>query len=175
VTEEQIIWVKQLKQGNELAAYNIYKAYSKTMYNTLIRISGDSEIAKDLLQDGFVKALKSIHQLEDTKAFPGWIKRIIVNTGLEYVRSKQFVFEDINVELEEPVIHEEEKISDEALHEAIKDLPDGCRTVLSLHLLEGLKHSEIAKKLNISESTSKSQFRHAKKLLKKKLDHFYEN
>ena len=66
-------------------------------------------------------------------------------------------------------------IEPEVLHLAIKELPDGCRTVLSLHLFEGYKHAEIAQKMDISESTSKTQFRHAKALLKKKLERIYEN
>lgn len=176
MTDEQIIWIKQIRKGNELAAYNIYNAYSKAMFNALIRITGDNEVSKDLLQEGFVKALKNINKLEDDRAFSGWLKRIIVNTGLEYVRKQKMVFEEIgsdHEELNEEV--EERRITDEAIHCAIKELPNGCRTVLTLHLIEGYKHMEIANKLSISESTSKTQLRHAKKLLKEKLSLLYEN
>ncbi|WP_421765269.1 RNA polymerase sigma factor [Ekhidna sp.] len=175
MTDTQIAWIKQLKKGNELAAYNLYNDYSKAMYNTLIRLTNDSEVAKDLLQEAFIKAFQRIHDLDDPKAFGGWLKRIVINRGLEHLRKSKVYFEDIEDQAE--VISEEvddRMIDNQTLHNAIKELPDGCRTVLSLHLLEGFKHKEIALQLNISESTSKTQFRHAKQLLKTKLQHHYE-
>ncbi len=176
MTETQIVWINQLKKGNELAAFNLYNSYSKAMYSTLTRITNDTEVAKDLLQEAFVKAFKRISDLDEPQAFGGWLKRIVVNTGLEHVRKKKYYFEDI----EEQVDIENEEIDDRlvdnnTLHNAIKELPDGCRTVLCLHLLEGFKHREIANELGITESTSKTQFRHAKQLLKMKLQHHYEH
>lgn len=175
MTEIHIVWINQLKKGNELAAFNLYNSYSRAMYNTLTRMTNDTEIAKDLLQEAFVKAFKKINDLDDPKAFGGWLKRIVVNLGLEHARKKKYFFEDIddqeevdNEEIDESII------DDETLHEAIKSLPEGCRTVLCLYLLEGYKHKEIAEQLDISESTSKTQYRHAKKLLKDKLQHHYE-
>lgn len=176
MTETQIVWINQLKKGNELAAFNLYNSYSKPMYNTLTRITNDQEIAQDLLQEAFIKAFKRINDLEEPKAFAGWLKRIVVNLGLEYMRKKKFYFEDIeNQNQLESEDVDEKRIDNKALHIAIKELPDGCRTILSLHLFEGLKHQEIADQLGISESTSKTQFRHAKKLLKTKLQHHYED
>ncbi len=176
VTEEQSVWINQLKKGNELAAYNLYNSYSKAMYNTLIRMVSDQEVAKDLLQEAFIKAFKKIESLADPMAFGGWLKRIVLNTGLEYVRKKQYEFSDIEQipELEEELL-DDKLIDNSTIHHEIKNLPDGCRTVLCLHLLEGYKHKEIAQQLGISESTSKTQFRHAKALLKKKLERYYEN
>lgn len=145
------------------------------MYSTLIRMTNDAEIAKDLLQEAFVKAFRKIDNLDDPKAFAGWLKRIVVNTGLEHVRKRKYEFDDVHeIEELEEELKNESLIDDRTLHEAIQSLPDGCRTVLCLHLLEGFKHKEIAKQLDISESTSKTQFRHAKTLLKKKLEHHYE-
>lgn len=175
MTENQNIWINQLKQGNELAALNIYNSYSKAMYNTLIRITNNQEASKDLLQEAFVKAFKKIEDLDNPNAFAGWLKRIVVNTGIEYVRRREFQFEEITNETEEleDEVENDELIEPETLHHAIKELPDGCRMVLSLHLLEGYKHSEVAQELGISESTSKTQYRHAKMLLKEKLQYLY--
>ncbi|MFK7953202.1 MAG: RNA polymerase sigma factor [Ekhidna sp.] len=176
MTETQITWINQLKKGNELAAYNVYNSYSKAMYNTLIRMAGDSEIAKDLLQEAFIKAFKKVKELDEPKAFGGWLKRIVINTGLEHLRKKQYVFEEIDSQKEiEEEIDDDFQIESDKIHQAIKQLPDGCRTVLCLFLLEGYKHSEIASELGISESTSKTQYRHAKILLKEKLSYHYEN
>ncbi|MEO1256798.1 MAG: RNA polymerase sigma factor, partial [Bacteroidota bacterium] len=133
MTETQIAWINQVKKGNELAAFNLYNSYSKAMYNTLTRLTNDQEIAKDLLQESFVKAFKRIEDLEDPKAFAGWLKRIVINTGLEFVRKKKYEFEDIDelntIETEEV---DELRIDSNSIHNAIQSLPDGCRTVLSL-------------------------------------------
>ena len=171
---EQYIWIREARKGNELAAYHLYESYAKAMYNTLVRMVGDSDTAQDLLQEAFVKVFKNLDKLTEEKAIAGWIKRIVVNTGLEHVRKKKFKFEDIDeqrrdFEEDEPF----EEVDAATIHAAIKSLPDGCRTVLSLHIFEGYKHTEIAKELGISESTSKTQFRHAKHLLKKKLTGVY--
>ncbi|MEP1033192.1 sigma-70 family RNA polymerase sigma factor [Ekhidna sp.] len=175
MAETHIVWINQLKKGNELAAFNLYNSYSKAMYSTLTRMTSDTEIAKDLLQEAFIKAFKKINDLDDPKAFGGWLKRIVVNLGLEHIRKKKYNFEAIEDQSDiESTEIDESLIDNKTLHEAIKELPGGCRTVLCLHLMEGYKHKEIADKLDISESTSKTQYRHAKKLLKTKLQHHYE-
>ena len=174
MTETELIWIAQLKKGNELAAFNIYNQYAKAMYNTAIRISGDPETTKDLVQEAFIKAFKKIDTLKNPKTFPGWLKQIVLNTALEHVRRKKLHFERITEEHSgADEVPDERVISDKDLHLAIKSLPDGCRTVLSLHLFEEMKHAEIAEALQISESTSKTQYRHAKKILKEKLAHHY--
>ncbi|MCP4458334.1 MAG: sigma-70 family RNA polymerase sigma factor [Cytophagales bacterium] len=175
MTESQQVWIQEARKGNELAAYNLYESYSKAMYNTLIRMVRDEEGAKDLLQEAFIKAFKNLGNLTNDLAFAGWLKQIVVNTGLEYARKKKYVFEDIDEQHDD--FEEDEPISDVdvgSIHAAVKELPDGCRTVLSLYIFEGYKHSEIAEELGITESTSKTQYRHAKKLLKEKLTNVYE-
>ncbi|MEM6737347.1 MAG: sigma-70 family RNA polymerase sigma factor [Bacteroidota bacterium] len=176
VTEEQTAWINQLKKGNELAAFNLYNCYSSAMYSTLVRMVNDKEMAKDLLQEAFIKAFKKIDGLAEPKAFAGWLKRIVVNTGLEHVRKQKYDFEDVTESEDfKDEVDDDTIIENETIHTAIKTLPDGCRTVLCLHLLEGYKHKEIAQQLGISESTSKTQYRHAKSLLKKRLIYHYEN
>ena len=88
MSESQRVWIQEARKGNELAAYNLYESYSKAMYNTLIRVVCDEEAAKDLLQEAFVKAFKNLENLTNEVAFAGWLKRIVVNIGLEYVRKK---------------------------------------------------------------------------------------
>lgn len=176
MTESQHAWIREARKGNELAAYNLYESYSKAMYNTLIRMVSDAEIAKDLLQEAFIKAFKNLENLTNDKAFAGWLKRIVVNTGLEHLRKRKFEFDEIDEQRDDFEMEVEEDFLDPKLiHQAIKELPDGCRAVLSLHVFEGYKHSEIADELGITESTSKTQFRHAKKLLKVKLEEIYED
>lgn len=174
--EQQKTWIAQLKKGNDLAAFKLYESYSKAMYNTLTRITGDHEIAKDLLQDAFIKAFQRIGELEKPEAFGGWLKRIVVNMGIQHMRKSKISFDDVtdHAELANEEV-EEELISMEQLHQAIKELPDGYRSVLSLYLFENYKHAEIAEMLGITESTSKTQYRNAKQILRKQLAYAYEN
>lgn len=172
--ESQLVWIREARKGNELAAYNLYESYSGVMYNTLARMVVDLDLAKDLLQEAFVRAFQNLESLTNDEAFAGWLKRIVINTGLEYLRKKRLEFEDLDEEYDDYTVEVEEEVDTKTIHSAIKELPDGCRTVLSLHIFEGMKHAEIAKELGISESTSKTQFRHAKKLLKVKLENIYE-
>lgn len=177
MTESQHLWIREARKGNELAAFNLYESYSKAMYNTLVRMVSDSDLAKDLLQEAFIKAFKNLENLTNDRAFAGWLKRIVVNTGLEHLRKRNMQFEQIDKAHDELVEEdlEVEEVDAKSIHLAIKELPDGCRTVLSLHVFEDMKHGEIAEQLGISESTSKTQYRHAKKLLRVKLEQLYEN
>lgn len=177
MTESQHLWIREARKGNELAAFNLYESYSKAMYNTLVRMVGDADLAKDLLQEAFIKAFKNLENLTNDRAFAGWLKRIVVNTGLEHLRKRNMQFEQIDKAHDELVEEdlEVEEVDAKSIHLAIKELPDGCRTVLSLHVFEDMKHGEIAEQLGISESTSKTQYRHAKKLLRVKLEQLYEN
>lgn len=163
------VWVKNLKNGDEVAAMNIYNMYSKAMYNTLVRITGNSVEAQDLLQEAFVKAFKKIDTFREEATFGAWLKRIVVNTGLEFLRKKKVNFdalEDHSLEDMEEEAAEEPMVDPELIHECIKQLPSGSRTVLTLYLLEDYSHKEIAEKLDITVSTSKTQYMRGKKLLK---------
>lgn len=163
------VWVKQLKSGDETAAMNIYNMYSKAMYNTLIRITGDTAEAQDLLQESFVKAFRKIDTFREEATFGAWLKKIVVNTGLESIRKKKVQFDSMEDHNVEEIMEEEESIYDiepAVIQDCIKQLPSGGRTVLSLFLLEDFSHQEIANKLGISVSTSKTQYMRAKKLLK---------
>ena len=164
--------VKQLQQGDMSAAKGIYHNYSKAMYNTLIRITGNEMEAQDLLQDAFIKAFNSIQNFRGDSTFGAWLKRIVVNTGLMHLRSKKMEFDEIGESLVELENDKENNIDiDPAMiHEEIKKLPSGSRTVVTLYLLEGYTHKEIASELGITESTSKTQYRRGKQLLREQLN-----
>jgi RNA polymerase sigma-70 factor (ECF subfamily) len=164
-------WIVELKNGDEAAARHLYKMYSKAMYNTLIRIAGNQEDAQDLLQEAFIKAFKNIETYRSDSTFGAWLKRIVVNTGLEFLRSRKIHFEVWDETIPEPEMDstENETYDINEIHEGIRQLPDGCRTVFSLYLLEGYTHDEIANQLKVSVSTSKTQYRRAKILLREQL------
>ncbi len=128
--------------------------------------------AEDILQDAFIIAFRNLHQLKDEVQFGGWLKRIVVNECIRF--SKKNIYWN---EWEE---EKTQQIADEAtewwktvdfniIHQEIKGLPDGCRQVFNLYVLEDYSHKAIAESLGISESTSKSQYHRARQLLKERI------
>ena len=158
--------VEKLKRGDHGAAKSLYENYNKAMYNTLIRLVGDSMEAQDLLQEAFIKAFNNIDSFRGDATFGSWLKRIVVNTGLTYLRKKKIQYEELNEEFEmEEQVEVGEEIEAAQIHAEIKKLPTSARAVLSLYLIEGFSHKEIAEELDISISTSKTQYMRGKKLL----------
>jgi RNA polymerase sigma-70 factor (ECF subfamily) len=163
-------WVTLLKRGNKAAAKQLYSQYSQAMYNTLIRITGNTEDAKDLLQDSFIKAFASIDQLQKEEAFGGWLKRITINKGLEFVKNRKTDYVDLEDTLsEQEEVPVDTRIPMQVINRKISELPNGCREVFTLFLVEGYSHAEVARMLGVSESTSKSQYHRARKLLQESL------
>ncbi|NJO88909.1 MAG: RNA polymerase sigma factor [Chloroflexia bacterium] len=163
--------IKACKKGDRKAQFELYKQYSKAMYNTSFRILKDSAEAEDAMQDGFLKAFQNIDTYSGTVSFGAWLKRIIVNTSLDALRKRKVEFEDIselNLKIPEEETSEDEEelnLKIEKVKEAMLLLPDGYRVVLSLYLLEGYDHDEIAEIMNVSSSTSRSQLARARKKL----------
>lgn len=160
--------IQLCKKGDSKAQYQLYKLYSKAMYNVAIRMTGERTLAEDVTQDSFIKAFTDMEKLKNEKAFGGWLKRIVINQSLDEIRKRKFNFSsletisDQHFKIEEEV---EENFDPEMVHHLIKKLPNGAREILVLRAIEGFKHAEIAEKLNISESTAKTQFFRAKQLL----------
>lgn len=168
---QDAILIQKCIRGNELAQYQLYQRYSQAMYHTAWRIVGNGEDAKDVLQQSFIKIFANLGSIQDVKALSGWIKRIVVNSALDHVQAKRQWLIEPQEYIPELAIAAEAEISlaVKDMHGLILDLPDGCRQVFCLHLLEGYKHQEIAETLGITESTSKSQYWRAKQLLKQKI------
>lgn len=169
----QVSIITKAKLGNQDAMEWLYNNYSKAMFNICCRMVGQKDNAEDVLQDVFVIAFKNLHQLKDEMQFGGWLKRITINECIRYSK-KQFYwdgwederFEDIK---DDETLHWWNNIELQTIHEAVKQLPNGCRQIFNLYAIENFSHKEIATNLNISESTSKSQYHRAKQLLKEAL------
>ena len=145
------------------------------MYNTAYRILNHRAEAEDVLQDSFLEVFTKLNEYRGESTFGAWLKRIIINRSISELRKRKLVFvenidtdllyeEDIDFDIEDDNQSLVNKIKNE-----INNLPDGYRVVLSLYLLDGYDHVEIAEILNISESTSKSQYARAKEKLRKQL------
>lgn len=146
----------------------IYRLYSKAMLNTAFRIVGARQDAEDVIQEAFISAFHHIERYREEATFGAWLKRIVINKALTHIRKNGRMMpleEDFDVAMEETALPTE-GISIDQVREAILELPDGFRTVLSLYLLEGYDHVEISEILGISVSTSKTQYMRAKEKLK---------
>jgi len=134
----------------------------------------DQAAAEDALQEAFVSAFRKLHTFEGRASFGAWLKRIVVNRCLSYLSRNQPYTESLDEShFREPDADVGEDVdlplSPTQIHEAIKTLPDGCRVIFNLYLLEGYDHQEIADILGVSVSTSKSQYHRARMLLRERL------
>jgi RNA polymerase sigma-70 factor (ECF subfamily) len=160
------------KNGDQKAQFQIYKLYYKAMYNTSLRVVNDRMEAEDIMQESFLAAFEKIDTYSGTVSFGAWLKKIVVNRSLDALNKKKAIFEDIESHIgirddswEDSERYEEIDIRVEEVKEAIERLPDGYRVILSLYLLEGYDHDEIAEILSINSSTSRSQLSRAKQKL----------
>jgi RNA polymerase sigma factor (sigma-70 family) len=165
--------IEKCRQGDREAYYELYKLYSKSMYNVGYRIVNDEEEARDVLQEAFISAFRSLDLYRGDATFGSWLKRIVVNKAINVIkrRKTERLPDDERFDVAEQVEPVEEfQFTVSQVRDAIEKLPDGYRSVLTLYLLEGYDHSEIAEILGISESTSKSQFNRSKKKLREILE-----
>lgn len=167
--------IQRCLQGDRQAHYQLYRQYSRSMYNVGYRIVNSEEEAQDVLQEAFISAFRSLKFYRGDSTFGAWLKRIVVNKALNQLKKRKAErFPDDErwdvKEEETPDEFENFPFTVEKVKNAIKQLPDGYRTVLSLYLLDGYDHGEIAGILGITESTSKSQFNRSKKKLKELLE-----
>ncbi|MFN8239851.1 MAG: RNA polymerase sigma factor [Bacteroidales bacterium] len=163
--------IEECRQGNSLAQFRLYNQYSKAMLNLAFRLTGNREDAEDILQESFVECFRNLDSFREESTFGAWLKKIVINRGINHVKKKK---PDIQIMDTIP-----DKIEDEDDNEAVHDineinrniqlLPDGYRIVLTLYLLEGYDHSEIAQITGLTESTSKSQYSRAKEKLRSML------
>jgi RNA polymerase sigma factor (sigma-70 family) len=158
------------KRKDPLSQRMLYVAYAPKMMSVCYRYVSDKDIAKDILQEGFVKVFTKIGTYSGEGSFAGWVKRIFVTTSLEYLRQNDSMklavpldeYENIEDEISTSVFS---RLSAEDLMGYIAKLPTGCRTVFNLYAIEGYSHSEIAKMLKIKENSSQSQLLRARRIL----------
>jgi RNA polymerase sigma-70 factor (ECF subfamily) len=166
--------IESCKKGDVRAQYQLYSLYSKAMYNICYRMTNLLEEAEDMLQESFSYAFSKLGSFRFESSFGAWLKRIVVNTCINHLKKKRLDLvytEQYDDPLPEDdfVDYAEIRFKADQVREAMEKLPQGYRIVFSLYLLEGYDHGEIADILQISESTSKSQFLRAKQKIKQML------
>lgn len=163
----------ECRKGDSKAQRALYKAFSKKMFMHCYRYLRNKEDAEDILVQGFLKVFQNLDKLEyqNEKAFEGWIKKIIVNEALMFLRKKNTIVFYDHPEAEEvsAVDHDFAKLCADDIYAMIGALPTGLRTVFNLYAIEGYSHQEIAAMLEITESTSRSQLMKARRALQDQL------
>src|SRR5688572_12006270 len=142
------------------------------MFTVCMRYARTRAEGEDMLQDGFIKVFDNISKYNFQGSFEGWVRRIMVNTALKYYSRLSFKNEQIGTEnLDEGVQKADalDLIAEKELIRMIGNLPDGYKIVFNLYVFEGYSHKEIAERLNITESTSRSQLVKARKALQQKI------
>ncbi|MEM1336422.1 MAG: RNA polymerase sigma factor [Bacteroidota bacterium] len=160
--------VEQCKTGQSSAQYELYSLYVDAMFNIGLRFLGNTEDAEDIVQDSFVDAFKKLHTFKYESSFGAWLKRIVINKSINHLKAKRVTvvpMEDHEFHLAEEVPVEAEAVDIKKVQLGIAQLPDGYRQIISLYLIEGYDHVEIAEILGVTTSTSKSQYHRAKKKL----------
>jgi RNA polymerase sigma-70 factor (ECF subfamily) len=173
--ENQLI--EGCKKNDRKAQQRLYEMYYRKMMTLCLRYVGDSETARDLTQEGFIKVFTSIRGYAGAGSFEGWLRKIFVNCALEYLRRWDALRESVETEnVAEPMgtdISAISRLTEEELLRLIEELPAGFRTVFNLFAIEGFSHKEIGAMLHITESTSRSQLTRAKQLLQRRVKELY--
>ncbi|MFP4093053.1 MAG: RNA polymerase sigma factor [Cyclobacteriaceae bacterium] len=159
--------IKACLQSDRKAQRDLYERFAPLMYSVCLRyVSGRAE-AEDVMLRGFMKVFENLKKFRQEGSFEGWIRRIMVNESLMYIRRNKNMYLEVDIEeantapmLPAHDLHEED------LMRMVQALPIGYRTIFNLYAIEGYAHHEIAEMLSISEGTSKSQLSRARLILR---------
>jgi len=160
--------VERCKNGDSRSYSELYHQYNKAMFSTCYRLLNNFSESEDLLQEAFTDAFRHLNSFEYKSSFGAWLKQIVVNKCISHLRKKKIKFIEITDSTAEELMDDEEISETEIqfkikeVKEAIQQLPNGYRAVLSLYLLEGYDHEEIAEILGITHSTTRTQYKRAK-------------
>ncbi len=170
LTENDVI--EGCRGGNHKAQRQLYELYSSRMLGLCRRYISDQQEAEDVLIKGFLRVFEKIGQFRGDGSFEGWIKRIMINESLAYLRKNKAMYVEVDIDKAGQLPNYgmlSGALETEDLLRMVNALPMGYRSVFNLYAIEGYSHKEIAEMLNINESTSKSQLSRARAVLQGKL------
>lgn len=163
--------IENCRNGIGSAQAELFRRYSKSMYHVSWRIVQNREDAEDILQDSFIDAFQKINSFRGEATFGAWMKRIVINKSINFVKKKR----PVEIEVFEEIIADDTTenneqdtnpdFSVEQVKLALSKLSEGYRIIFTLYMFEDFSHKQIAEQLGITESTSKSQLNRAKKRL----------
>lgn len=170
LSEEQLL--AGCQKNDRTAQQQLYASYSGKMYALCYRYVKNKMEAEDVLVTAFTKVFDKIDQFKSEGSFEGWIRRIVVNESLTWIRKNRSLYLETdleNADFEPDYNHLSDHLEAEDLLRMIQALPTGYQLVFNLYAIDGYSHKEIAEQLNISENTSKSQLSRARVYLQKLL------
>jgi RNA polymerase sigma-70 factor (ECF subfamily) len=174
-TEEELI--RHLVKSDKNAQRELYERYSPKLWGVCLRYAKNQMSAEDIMQEGFLKILKYIKSYQGKGSFEGWMRRVMVNTAINYYKRnlKSDGVSEFNEAygVSSPNADAVSRMTSDELLAFVKELPSGYKTVFNMHIVDGYTHKEIAKQLDISENTSKSQLSRARKILQEKIEKYY--
>lgn len=163
--------IDDCRSGSTKAQFEIYKLYYKAMYNTSLRLVNDSMEAEDIMQEAFLKAFKNIHTYKEEVSFGAWLKKIVVNRSLDALKKRKLETAELD-EGRTKVIDEAEEhdIEDQVqklaeVKQAINELSEKYKVIVTLHLIEGYDHDEIAEIMNMTNAAVRTSYSRGRKNL----------
>ena len=128
--------IDQCKEGDQKAQFRLYKLYYKPMYSVCMRLINQADEAEDVMQEAFLNAFRNIDTYRGEVSFGAWLKRIVINRSLDHLKKKKLKLEEINDKTAQIADYQMEmkEVNVEVIKNAIQQLPDGYRVVLSLFL-----------------------------------------
>ena len=176
-TEEER-WLRKALDGDNTAIEWIYRKHVRYLSALCSRYITEDEDIKDVLQESFIKIFTSLDSFKyrGEGALKAWMAKVTLNETLKFVRNNSRLpidsIDDKDMNIADGDSMETEDIPTDVLHQFIRELPDGYRTVFNLYVIDDKSHKEIAQLLGIKENTSASQLHKAKSMLAQKIKHY---
>ena len=172
----QVDIIEQCKQNNRKAQLQLYNQYCNGMYIVAKRFLNDDADAEDVVQEAFIKAFSKLNQYKAEVTFGAWLKRIVINKSIDFLKSKKqhlLALDEVHLKVVDTEVDDKWLVEDDItlndVKKAIKELPKTYQYVVMLYLIEGYDHQEISEILNISEVASRTQLSRGKAKLQELL------
>lgn len=169
----QIDIVEECKANNRKAQLKLYKQYCDGMFCVALRFLKNEDDAEDVMQESFIKAFQKIHQFKGDVTFGAWLKRIVINKSIDFLKSKRqklVALDESYMSVEEnDDWYVDETVSLEEVKKEITELPEKYKYVVMMFLMEGFDHNEISQVLNITSSACRTRLSRGKGILKERL------
>jgi RNA polymerase sigma-70 factor (ECF subfamily) len=163
--------IDDCRNGNTKAQFEIYKLYYKAMYNTCQRLVNDSLEAEDIMQEAFLSAFRNIQTYKEEVSFGAWLKRIVVNRSLDYLKKRRIAQDPLDDRRTSIIDEDDSEYLDDVaqkvaeVKQVIVELPESYRVLITLHLIEGFDHDEISEILGMTNANVRTTYSRARKKL----------
>jgi len=171
-TQSEQDLIKGCLKGDNRSQRNLFERFSPLMLSVCRRYVKETDMAESVMLEGFMKVYNKLDSFKSEGSFEGWIRRIMVNESLTWIRKNKTMYLEVDIEKADKEVDFDlisSKLEAEDIIDLIHKLPHGYRTVFNLYAIEGYNHKEIAEQLGINKNTSKSQLSRARAYLQKEL------